>query len=402
MKQTWLGFCGTGNSGRGLGKDFASALNTNLHNLFIDFGKERITKGSHLEKLCLIKEGVGRDTISDFTTNLIKHFLLQYNQTFASKYLTKSQRRRVAVEKVRFNYRTQTWGSRVFTLPFANGEYVLLTPKDILTKDDTWINKNDLVRDFNEIPDAIPNDQLRAQINNYFLSILTREPNKKELDRAVRLVALKYPQVIDYYIKHKELTGAKAVDRSITHVLESNDLYVRQFGQIVTLLRQHTLFYSLLGFTADEAYQRLLYLKDVIENKGGHRLFYRKGQPIRTEEDLQILYRLTWFATPSDVSREVNDGRGPADFKISRGSQDKTIVEMKLASNSQLKRNLARQTDIYQKASDAATAFKAIIFFSEYELKRVRKILTELDLVSDNHIVLIDARVNNKPSGSKA
>jgi hypothetical protein len=41
------------------------------YRIFHDFGEERITKGGHLEKLCLIKEGVGRDNISDFTTNLI-------------------------------------------------------------------------------------------------------------------------------------------------------------------------------------------------------------------------------------------------------------------------------------------------------------------------------------------
>jgi len=402
VKQTWLGFCGSGNSGRGLGKEFASALNSNLQNIFSDFGRERITKGSHLEKLCLIKEGVGRDTISDFTTNLIKEFLLEYTQTFALKYLKVGQRRTIAVERVRFNYRTQTWQSRSYQLPFADGNFVLLTPRDILTKDDTWINKNDLVRDFTDIPDAIPNEQLRAQINNYFLSFLPKKAKKKDVDHAVRQVALRFPEIIDYYIKYKELNGGKAVDRSVAHVQESKELYVQQFGQLVRLLHEHTQFYALLGFTADEAHQRLLFLKDVIENKGGYRLFYKKRKPIRSEEDLQICYRLTWFASPSDVSKEVNDGRGPADFKISRGSKDKTLVEMKLASNSQLKRNLKSQAEAYQKASDAATAYKAIVFFSASEEKRVLKILRQLKLSSDNHIILVDARMDNKPSGSKA
>jgi len=67
VKQNWLGFSARNNSGRGLGGDFAKALNENLHNVFKDFGSEKITKGSHLERLCLIKDGVGRDNISDFT-----------------------------------------------------------------------------------------------------------------------------------------------------------------------------------------------------------------------------------------------------------------------------------------------------------------------------------------------
>jgi hypothetical protein len=402
VKQTWLGFCGSGNSGRGLGKEFAVALNSSLQQIFSDFGREHITKGSHLEKLCLIKDGVGRDTISDFTTNLIKGFLLDYTQEFASKYLKPGQWRRVAVDRVIFNYSTQTWEPRTYRLPFVNGEYVLLTPRDILTKDDTWINKTDFIRDFDDIPDAIPNEQLREQINNYFLSLLPRKAKQKNVDQAVRQVALRYPQIIDYYIKYKELNGEKAADRNLTHVRESQDLYVHLFGEMIRLLGEHTQFYALLGRTAEEVYQRVMFLKDVIENKGGHRLFYRTGKPIRSEEDLQILYRLTWFASPSDVSREVNDGRGPADFKISRGSKDKTLVEMKLASNSQLKRNLKKQAAIYQKASDASIAYKVIVFFTASEENRVVRILKQLKLASDNHIILVDARNDNKPSGSRA
>src|ERR1044071_227562 len=78
VKQNWLGFSLKGNSGSGLGDEFAEALYSNLHKLFRDFGNEKITKGSHLEKLCLFKERVGKDNISDFTTNLIKEYLLEY------------------------------------------------------------------------------------------------------------------------------------------------------------------------------------------------------------------------------------------------------------------------------------------------------------------------------------
>lgn len=87
IKQNWLGYCELGNNGSGLGIDFARALNSSLHLLFKDLGKEKITKGTHLEKVCIIKDGVGRDNISDFSTNLIKSFLLDYTQTFAMQHL---------------------------------------------------------------------------------------------------------------------------------------------------------------------------------------------------------------------------------------------------------------------------------------------------------------------------
>ena len=41
-----------------------------------------ITQTSHLEKAGLFEIGVGKDNISDFTTNLIKEYLLEYTEKF--------------------------------------------------------------------------------------------------------------------------------------------------------------------------------------------------------------------------------------------------------------------------------------------------------------------------------
>ena len=63
------------------------------------------------------------------------------------------------------------------------------------------------------------------------------------------------------------------------------------------------------------------------------------------------MYRLIWFASEMDVNREVNNGRGPVDFKISKGSSNTTLVEFKLASNSKLKTILLnRSTSIKKRA----------------------------------------------------
>ena len=102
------------------------------------------------------------------------------------------------------------------------------------------------------------------------------------------------------------------------------------------------------------------------------------------------------------MTREANDGRGPADYKISRGSSDKTLVEFKLAKNSQLERNLKKQADIYEKASDAKLTIKVIVHFSVAEKRRVERILKRLSLAGNKDVVLIDARKDNKQSGSKA
>ncbi len=215
IKENWLGFSQTGNDGRGLGPKFATALHSNLGVLFHGLADARITKGVHLEKLCLVSDRVGRDNISDFTTNLIHRFLCEYTSEFAKRYIDKSLRRRISVSKVRFNYTTETWQSGIFEIPIWKGEHVLLTPKDLLTKDDTWINKTDLYEDFDRIPDSIANDQLRQQIHNYFTKLLPKPKKKRQVKKEERLRAIvdtlrQFPELIDYYIKNKEERGSEA------------------------------------------------------------------------------------------------------------------------------------------------------------------------------------------------
>lgn len=405
VKQNWLGFSREGNQGHGLGREFARALQRNLHTVFHDFGEETVTRSSHIEKLCLIRDGVGRDNISDFTTNLIKKFLAEYTQTFARQNIAAKHRATFSVPKVEFSYETRTWATRRYELPFHDDDYVFLTPKDILTKDDAWINRPELLNRFRGIADSLPDSVLRAHVNEYLLRVLPTHPKatQEEVHAAVSLVIERFPEVLDYYVRDKEETGYQAASVARTRVAEVQEVFVDHVRQLVCNYLEPAGFYQLPSDTYEEAKERVLFLKDVIENKGGHKLFFVRGKPIERESDLHILYRLTWFATPSDVTREANDGRGPADFKVSRGAADKTLVEFKLAKNSQLEKNLAKQTEIYEAASDAThRTLKVILFFSDEQLERVKRVLDRLGLAASPHVILIDARSDNKPSGSKA
>jgi hypothetical protein len=406
VKQNWLGFSVSGNSGSGLGMEFARALCANLNKIFTDFGTETITKSSHLEKVCLISDGVGRDNISDFTTNLILDYLCKYTERFALTHLDEAQWREVAIRRAAFNYETESWETRRYKLPWLNNDYVLLTPLTILTRDENWINRDDLITRFERVPTAIPDAQLRAEVSNYFHNAIIRrkdrQPSRQELSDAAAATLLKYPILIDYYIWLKEQSGDEATSESSEKVLLAKFFFNLQLKAFQKTLHDQSSFYSVGRDTYEETHTRLVYLKDVIENKGGHRIFYNAGKPVEREKDLQILFRLVWFGSPSDVGTEANDGRGPVDFKISRGAPDKTLVEMKLAKNSQLERNLQKQVEIYKKASDATKGIKVIIYFTESEHDRVIGILDKLKLLNNKDVILIDARSDNKPSGSHA
>ena len=154
VKQNWLGYSLFGNGGTGLGLDFGNALSSSMHIVFRDLTHETITTTSHLEKAGLFSIGVGRDNISDFTCNLIKAYLLEYSQAFANAHLNEAQKRKLTIKKTYFNYDLERWMPKEFTLPYYGGDYIILTPRDILTKDDNWINNHDLIGDFDNICDT--------------------------------------------------------------------------------------------------------------------------------------------------------------------------------------------------------------------------------------------------------
>jgi hypothetical protein len=405
VKQTWLGFSLAGNMGRGLGRDFALGLHDGLSTIFKSFGKETLTQATHMEKLCLISSKVGRDKISDFTTNFAKKYLLEYTEQFARENIDPSYCKKFVVPKVLFNYETKTWVPKMFYLPCFKEDFVLLTPKCILTRDETFINRSDMIRNLQTISPSVDDDSLRFQLNNYLSEVFgvgDSKPTRSEKDQAAEILIRTHPELIDYYLKYKEDHKEDATSVSMEQVSEVKLLFQTHLKELVGLLKDNTPFYDVNPDAYEEALNRVLYLKHVIEDQDGYRLFYIKGKQVSRESDLQVLFKLVWYGAVHDVNSEVNNGRGPVDFKIAYGKKNSTLVEFKLASNSKLKQNLQKQVDIYKAASETDRAIKVIMVFSDSEYKKVMNIFDDIDIRELHDIVLIDARRDNKPSASNA
>ena len=391
VRQTWLGFTSGGNQGHGLGLKFAQALDTNLFRLFGD-EEEQVTVGKHLEKLCLLGVGVGKDSISDFTTNLISGYLAEYTQDFAKAHLTEEVCRTVYVEKAHFNYETEVWEQLPFYLPCTKIsfpkpkiDYVLLVPRDLLTRDDTWINQDDLIKSFSEFRNTSGNESLRASINNYFLKRLPDEKDKKHYRKAVIETINQFPILVDYYIGLKEATGDKAVASSNTKVAYAQALFLENFTKLANLLFSKSDFYQYGFTTLEDSAKRVSCLKHVIENEGGYRFLYNHiGLPLTREEELAIAYRFIWFNTP-------NEGE-PTDLVDPRKA---ITVEFKLASNKTIQVFFNKKVEEAIKSRNEPTkVFKETIiivfYFSEEEKSRIDGYIKG---IGDDigHITLIDA-----------
>lgn len=401
VKQNWLGFSESGNSGRGMGFDFAEGLFDGLRTVFSDFGSEEMLESPHMEKFSLIRPKIGKDKISDFTANFAKAYLLEYTQTFAKLNIDESKLASVNVERVYFNYQSKRWMPRKYVLPVFRDDYVLLTPKDILTREDTFINRSDMIRSVWEFAPSIGDEALRFSFSEFVHDVL-RDNNrsKKEKDDAIAEFISKHPEIVNYYIKFKESVKDRASVFSEEQVKFVAEFFIDAAASLSAIVKDTTRFYDIHSSSFEEAKERVLYLKHVIEDQDGYRLLWRNGSAPAHEWELQLLFKLVWYGTSFDVNREANNGRGPSDYVVSKGAADKTVVEFKLAKNSKLRQNLENQVEIYKRANNTDLAIEVIFFFYEQEQKKVERILNELSLAGNDQIVLIDARNDNKESAS--
>jgi hypothetical protein len=103
-----------------------------------------------------------------------------------------------------------------------------------------------------------------------------------------------------------------------------------------------------------------------------------------------------------DISPESNSGRGPVDFKFSRGFNEKVLVEIKLSKNSKLLNGYKKQIQEYSKAEKANYSFYLVIDVGGSQ-KRIDALLAEykknLSNKNSPEIIIVDAKF--KPSASK-
>ncbi len=403
VKQNWLGYTQLGNSGRGLGPDFARGLHMALGGILHDFGLETVTQGSHLEKVTLVGSGVGQDNISDFTTNLIKGWLCRYTETFARLHIDPSRLDEFPITRAEFDYATETWATRSYELPVKDHDYVLLTPSAILTRHETWINHSDMVRKITRLPAAVSDAEQRAKIDAYLQRKLGDEPTAQQRARAAQETINAFPELIDLYIRLQEEDGDSANAVSVEEVAETRQRFVDAVRAAVAGLSRQTTFFAALWRSYEECLARVQIFKDWVEHEDGYQLFNPRGsRPPSRESDVQLAFKLVWAGSELDVNREVNNGRGPADFKASMGSGDKSLIEFKLASNASLKRNLRNQVDIYERANGTRSSVKVIVCYTEAHQRRVSLILEELGIGAEESVVVINARNDDKPSASNA
>lgn len=419
VPNNWLGFSLVGNKGLALGKKYANFLYQNIEFALETHG---ISKGQHIEKAMLLYEGSGKDKVSDLSVNLIKRFLCEYTENFAKKNIDPGLCKMLPVEKAYFNYKTESFVSKEYFLPYVYNEkeeieYVLLTPYDILREDEPSINRNDFFNSHERIRAAIENNTLRAYVNNYISqAVLQYEENQKRNRRAIKEksiqkiekeafqeVVREYPELYDYYIKLREADTDVIRLQCMEELNKQLEKLLLASKDLISIFKRNGYSIEENLSAREEAKRRLAYFKHIIEDCDGYKNLYVKGQRIAKENDLQRLFRFVWYGTNYKVDAEPNNGRGQADFIVSMGQRNQNIVEFKLASNSTLD-HIFTQVKIYEAANCSDGSLIAIFYFSESEHLTALQVIKNAgyENMINESIYLIDCRNDNKASASIA
>lgn len=417
VPNNWLGFSMSGNKGQALDMQFAKALYDNIS--FV-ISNNNISYGQHFEKITLLYPNIGKDKISDMTVNLIKHYLCKYTEEFTLKYLQGNPNvRRFYVEKCFFNYKTESFESKSYFLPFIKNkhgkdEYILLTPKDILRYDEPSINAKDFVYQMDLIREIIDNQVLRTELDNYIQKAV-REYNEK-LEKTNKKISLQgenkikknafqdfskdHRELYDYYIKLREKESEQIKNESFSETelqkikfIDNVELFVEELKKIKNSSKELDSYH--------ESIRLINNYKECIKKRGCYKLFYDDNrQIISDEKSLQLYFKFVYYDSKFKIDSETDNGRGPADFVVSYGSNDSTVIEFKLASNRKLS-HVFEQTQIYANANKTKNQLIVIFYFSENEYQRVMKLLKKANHENDinKNIVLIDCRF--KESASK-
>lgn len=140
-----------------------------------------------------------------------------------------------------------------------------------------------------------------------------------------------------------------------------------------------------------------------IMEKRMHKLLWNDDKTHKDEKSAQKCFELSCYEYCEryniDITPEAETGRGPVDFKFSYGNSLKTIVEVKLSSNSNLEHGLEIQTVQYMISEKISIAFFLVIIFDNKDFEKLQKLKDITDEIYKKYnltVILstIDATLN--------
>ena len=385
QKGLCLGYSRSNNKGRGIGIEKATQIFKASERL-ISLGSDNPNLFS---LLCVLEDNIGADLISDMTAHIIKHSLYRFTQSISQE------------------FKLPTISGRLdgvqYMLPIHPIENVplLLPPYDIIS---TLPEMSDVKHFFSGFCSwDCSNDAIKVRVNKY-ISEIFREAN----DLKLKTTEIK-EELRDYVYVNRD-----AVDTISTYISnvsgthynkEKDELGIRIPMQIRTYVRKEE-----LKVTENDSEKIIDLLMEHFSKKISNdtevkrNLLYNSDQTPKKEVAWQTIFNVyaDMFIEVNnlDLSAEAKTGRGPVDFKISKGSKERFLVEMKLSTNKKYKQGLTKQLEAYEKATNNVKKVYYIYINFENNDDRYQELI-DLNNASKRKADIIFVEGRLLPSASK-
>jgi hypothetical protein len=386
-----LGYAGAGNAGAGTARGFARLIAAAI----LESISQGIQEVSHFEEIGLLHGGIGADRISDMTANVLKGHFIRYTIDVCKRHKMPVVERRIRNSS--FNWQFMQWETETAWVPWnpCYDRPLLFTPSSFLRRLPTISPEG-----FWDFLGMDENQSLRSDLNYLF----TKQVKKADIIQLAKEKRFLVRQYLDFTEKK-----AKAVpydlDRDkggLYQWAQATEEYVEQHPRAIAASDEKS-FENAITSMANE--YRLF-----VEDNAGYKLLWDRSQTRpKTEEAAQLLFlgliKSHCQANDIDVSKEVNIGRGPVDFKFSSGYQHRALLEVKLASNGKFRAGLEKQLTKYLDAEGIGLGFFLVVQHRQEEDAKIQEIKKIVDGVQQLRkvrlrVIVVDA-TPHKPSASK-
>jgi len=339
-----IGYASAGSKGSGMG----AATRDHLLTTVWEVVKAGIKEPALFELVGIFEEGIGPDRISDMTAKIIAADLIRYTQRVCSDTGIPMEAHRLAFLRVEEDLPTN---------PLTKTP-IILVPREILRDLPVATSYADL--------DWICslNATLREEMNDT-VAKAWKEATVAQQKEKVRKDIVRFPDVL-----------AKMISEYLSEKPDRYDFESDPAGEVVwypaskKLPEIAPLALALpVGATAKDVEGVVLqiceHFKSLVEDNGLSKLLYDKEGSPKHESAAQLLFfgvaSAYCSANNLDLSPECDSGRGPVDFKMSKGGNSKCLVEIKLTTNKQLSHGFDKQLPIYQKAENTQFGIYLVI-----------------------------------------
>ncbi len=385
-------------NGSGTGAEFAQAM-AEVLDLVRKYG--HVADLASLEGFRLFTDGIGRDRVSDILCNILKHRFIDYTQAIVKRRGIPTEL--VTVKHADWDRENGRWLDRTVQLPRSpeNHGGVLLTPerflKDLpsITLDGFW--------SWAEVMEA-------QALRDDFGYTVTEGLNQTARRQRARDFARRHPDKAAAYIK--VVDGRPHLPYDVEKDPKGL-VYWREIGLAEG---------EKVNFSRSDAPKTTENFNDFVdklsetfrhqvEQADLWRALWAKDVP-QQEKVVQAIAGAMWTVACKgadvDLSQEVNRGRGPVDFKVSRGWTKRALVEIKLIHNSKFFQGASKQLPQYLATEQVDYGVYLCVghFDRDFRPDRLKRVRETADAIASAKgisikVVIVDARKTNKTSASK-